>query len=417
MLSGLTTRGWCLLAAGFAAVGCAAVLNERDLLRIAVFVIALPLVAMLLGARAKVRLVAERQLDNVRVGVGTTSTVQLALSGAGRMPLSGLLLEDGVPDSLGTRPRFVLNRISKGVNSQLSYPIRPTLRGIRYLGPLSVKVSDPFGLTEFDKKLAGESKIIVTPAVVPLVGLPDTISTIFNNASSLRPRSGRSEHDASLRTYRHGDDMRKVHWRTSARRDELFVRTEEQSSYGGATVLVDNRLSAHRGNGVGSSLEWAISCAASVCLHLHRNGVAVQLITEDGTSLVGGITHDDDVVLDALAGLEPAERQTLAGNYVQSYGSNYRIRELETFAILGAVASTCAYKLIGSLRTGSVVLLDVPAWDFTRRSSVGQEPDQQGESNTNGVAQLFAAAGWKVAIARPNRPIAQVWAQLCERGD
>ena len=88
------------------------------------------------------------------------------------------------------------------------------------------------------------------------------------------------EDDAVVRPYRHGDDLRKVHWRSTARRDELMVRVEERPWRGGTTVLLDHRLVAHRGSGPGASLEWAVSLAASICLHLHRYGHQVRLVGE-----------------------------------------------------------------------------------------------------------------------------------------
>src|SRR5256712_11729050 len=95
-LSGLTTRGRCLLAAGLAAALCSFVLNERDLLRVSVFVVALPLLVTFLTAVARVGLHAQRQISPIRVPVGGRAEVALHVRSTGRLPTGGLLVQDGV---------------------------------------------------------------------------------------------------------------------------------------------------------------------------------------------------------------------------------------------------------------------------------------------------------------------------------
>ena len=69
---------------------------------------------------------------------------------------------------------------------------------------------------------------------------------------------GSGAEDAATREYRYGDDLRKVHWRSTARVGELMVRREEQPVHSRATVLLDGRRGAHRGSGPGSSFEYAV---------------------------------------------------------------------------------------------------------------------------------------------------------------
>ena len=85
-----------------------------------------------------------------------------------------------------------------------------------------------------------------------------------------------------VREYRRGDDLRRVHWRSTARMGELMVRNEEQLWQARATVILDNRAVAHRGTGPGSSLEGAVSAAASVAVHLSSLGYQVRLVSGSG---------------------------------------------------------------------------------------------------------------------------------------
>ncbi|WP_330273280.1 DUF58 domain-containing protein [Lentzea sp. NBC_00516] len=402
-LSGLTTRGRCLLAAGFAAGVCAAVLNERDLLRVAAFVIALPLLAAWLATRARVGLHAARFLAPSRVPVGAASEVKLDLRSTGRLPTGGLMLEDTVPYALGARPRFLVERLPRNTPTTLRYPLKPVMRGVQQVGPLMARITDPFGLAEFDRELAGRSRLVVVPRVVRLSGLPGGSGMGAGDDGSVRLRAGQGEDDAIVRQYRQGDDLRKVHWRSTARRDELMVRVEERPWRGGTTVLLDHRVHAHRGSGPTASLEWAISFAASICLHLHHFGHQVRLVSEDGRVLAGGSAeggHSDHVVLDSLAALQGSHRRELTGGMDPGAGQ-------EVIAVLGALSPASAEELIRYRPRGMrsmAVLLDVNAWAGGTDAAAPDPEDAR---------RLLNGAGWGVAIAKPSASMQQVWQELC----
>lgn len=405
-LSGLTTRGRCLLAAGIAAALCSVVLNERDLLRVAAFVIALPLLSAALAATGRVGLSARRHLLPGRVPAGDDADVVLEVHAHGHVPAGGLLLEDGVPYTLGGRPRFVVERLRRRGTARLGYRVHPTMRGVHQLGPLRARITDPFGLAEFERELAGQSRVVVVPRTVGLAGLPGGSGTGAGDDGSVRLRSGQGEDDAVVRQYRQGDDLRRVHWRSTARRDELMVRVEERPWRGGTTVLLDRRLSAHRGHGPGASVEWAVSMCGSVCLHLHHCGQQVRLVSEDGQVLVGDNAetgYSDDVVLDALAMLQPTHRRELSCGVDPGAGH-------ELVAILGAITPTDAAEL-ARVRTRQArslaVLLDVSGWAATGEER-GTDPTQS--------AELLRESGWGVVIAGQGALWSDVWSDLCRIG-
>lgn len=405
-LSGLTTRGRCLLAAGVAAALCSAVLNERDLLRVAVFVVVLPLVCAALAASARVGLSARRFLLPPRVPAGENSDVVLEVHAHGRVPAGGLLLEDGVPYTLGGKPRFVVERLRRRGTARLGYRVHPIMRGVHQLGPLRARITDPFGLAEFERELAGQSRVVVVPRTVPLFGLPGGSGTGVGDDGSVRLRSGQGEDDAVVRQYRQGDDLRRVHWRSTARRDELMVRVEERPWRGGTTVLLDRRMGAHRGRGPTASLEWAVSLCGSICLHLHHCGQQVRLVADDGQVLVGDNAetgYSDDVVLDALAMVQPTHRSEVG--YGVDPGAGH-----ELIAVLGAVSTTEAAELARtrSRRARSLaVLMDVNTWAGSGDGSAGDPGDS---------ADLLRESGWGVVVAGQRAGFAEVWMELCRVG-
>ncbi|WP_154814839.1 DUF58 domain-containing protein [Actinophytocola xinjiangensis] len=401
-LSGLTTRGRCLLAAGLAAALCSLILNERDLLRVSVFVVALPLLVCFLTAVSRVGLHAQRQIVPVRVPVAGRAEVSVHVHSTGRLPTGGLLVSDGVPYSLGGRPRFVIEHLPRLTGTRLRYQVQPMLRGVQQLGPLKATITDPFGLVEFERELAGMSRLIVVPRVVPLVGVPGGSGLGSGDDGSVRLAAGQGEDDVIVRPYRQGDDLRKVHWRSTAKRDEMMVRVEERPWRGGTTVLLDHRAAAHRGAGASASLEWAVSFAASICLHLHRYGQRIRLVTENGRLLIsdsGDGTHNDNAVLDALAALQPAARPQLDCRTDPGHGQ-------ELIAILGGTSAEELGQLITQRGRGSrslAVLLDTDAWG----TGEGTRTD------LGGAQALLRGTGWGVTVAHPNTPMTAVWATLC----
>ncbi|MBC7375661.1 MAG: DUF58 domain-containing protein, partial [Frankiales bacterium] len=313
-LGGLTTRGRCLLAAGLALSVCAVAVGQRDLLRAAVFLIALPIAAVAIVARTRYRLACARRLDPPRTEAGRPSTVRLRLDNVSRLPSGVLLMEDALPYTLGGRPRFVLDRIEPQGVREVSYPVRSEVRGRFRVGPLSVRLTDPFGLCELSRSFATTDDLVVTPPVseLPPVRLGGDWAGGGETASRAVSTSGTD--DTATREYRHGDDLRKVHWRSTARVGELMVRQEEQPLQSRATLLLDSRAQAHRGDGPGSSFEWAVSAVASVGVSLTRSGFALSLLRDSGAPLTPpNLPVTEGLLLDSLATVEATSGTNLDG--------------------------------------------------------------------------------------------------------
>ena len=402
----LTTRGRCLLAAGLAAALCALLLNERDLLRIAAFVMALPLLAGLFVARSQVGLRAARDLVPARIAADGSGEVHLAVHSGRRLGV-GVLLKDEVAPALGVRPRFLV-QLPHHTVVRLYYPLCPQQRGVHPVGPLRARITDPFGLAECGRELVGCTQLVVTPVVAALTGMPTGagLGSGAEGAGLSRLRRGADEDSTVVRSYRHGDDLRRVHWRSTARRDELMVRVEERPCRDGVVVLLDNRLAAHRGSGPRSSLEYAISLAAGVWMHLHRHGHRVRLVTAEGRVLADGgdgAGHSADAALTALAALHPTHHRALSGDGVLGDGR-------DVVAVLGASTPAAVVQLLrlpARGQYGCAVLLDVTAW--------GKPADPTGAATADPeeTARVLRAAGWSVEVAQPQRQHSSVWEQLC----
>jgi uncharacterized protein (DUF58 family) len=411
-LGGLTTRGRCLLAAGLALVACALVLGQRDLLRAAVFLVVLPIAAVAIVSRTSYRLSCVRHLDPYRVEVGSTSTVRLRLENVSRLPSGVLLMEDVLPYVLGGRPRFVLDRVEPRGSRDVSYPVASDVRGRYVIGPLGVRLTDPFGLCELDRSFFATDELVVTPVVNPLPPVRLGGDWASGGESSARAIATSGLDDAATREYRHGDDVRRVHWRSTARVGELMVRREEQPYQNRATLLLDGRGRAHRGEGAASSFEWSVSAVASIGVALARSGYALSLVGELGESLTPpGAPVTEGVLLEALAGVGTSGVPTLdlAVERLRRGGYGGVL-----VAVVGAVDLEEAERL-AKLRSGGTacvaVLLDADGW-----TSVGGRVRAASHERYEQVASLLSSAGWRVLPVGHGTTLASVWPLAGARG-
>ncbi|MFI6206568.1 DUF58 domain-containing protein [Streptomyces sp. NPDC051041] len=287
VLAGLTTRGRSFLAAGVAAAVCAYVLGQSDLLRVGLLLAVLPLVCALVLYRTRYRVAGSRRLSPARVPVGAEARVQLRMDNVSRLPTGLLMLQDRVPYVLGPRPRFVLDRVEAGGRREVSYRVRSDLRGRYPLGPLQLRLTDPFGMCELTRSFSSYDTLTVIPRVEPLPPVRLSGEAMGYGDGRQRSPALAGEDDVIPRGYRYGDDLRRVHWRSTARHGELMVRREEQPQRARCTVLLDTRGIAFEGAGPDSAFEWAVSGAASVLVHMLERGFSVRLLTDTGSSVPG----------------------------------------------------------------------------------------------------------------------------------
>jgi uncharacterized protein (DUF58 family) len=405
-LRGLTTRGRSFLAAAAAAALSALILGEKDLLRISVLLAVLPLLAAAYVGRSRYKLACSRSLEPRRVPVGASSRVVLRLQNMSRLPTGTLLLEDRLPYALGSRPRVVLERLGAHQASSVAYTVRADVRGRYEVGPLVVRLTDPFGLCELTRSFPSVDRLTVIPQVVPLPSVRLVGEYAGTGDSRARSVAVHGEDDAATREYRRGDDLRRVHWKSTARVGELMVRREEQPWESKATVVLDTRQFAHRGEGPTASFEWAVSAAASVTVHLRAAGYKLRLVTDGGVDIDAAEQAGEGALLDHLADVKLSQRGDV-GLLVE------RVRRRSdgglVIAVLGALSPGEA-ELLAALRgsgaTCIALLVDTSTW-------LNLPPQSRAEAD---AAQEAAAlgllnSGWRVVGAAHGAKLPALWPQ------
>jgi uncharacterized protein (DUF58 family) len=388
------------------------VLDQRDLVRVGLLVLALPVTAAVYLTRARYRIAANRHLDRTRAPVGSVVRVELEVRNASRMTTPLLLAQDALPPELGASEgegaRFLLPRIPAAGQTTVSYGVRPVRRGRYTIGPLSVRLADPFGFCQILRTFAVTAKISVMPAIAPL-----PISRLggqwsLGGESRQRGITTGGEQDVTTRPYRPGDDRRRVHWRTTARTGELSVRREEQPWQSRATVLLDTRLAVHSPGSRSESFEFAVFAAASISAAMINGGYGVRLIDDLGAVLaeshsVGG-TDAGFGVMDALADVERRANATLLPLPTRLGGDAGEPDSV--IAVLGSVTSGDVGALTRAASRSSrcrCVLVDALAWD--RKGSTPSEAITAGRD-------LLHRSGWKAVIAGPGSSLEMLWQEL-----
>jgi uncharacterized protein (DUF58 family) len=405
-LRGLTTRGRSFLAAAAAAALSALILGERDLLRVAVLLAVLPLLAAAYVGRSRYQLACTRMLDPGRVPVGASARVVLRLQNMSRLPTGTLLLEDRLPYALGSRPRVVLERLGAHQASSVAYTVRADVRGRYEVGPLVVRLTDPFGLCELTRAFPSVDRLTVIPQVVALPQV--RLAGEFAGTGDSRARSVavHGEDDAATREYRHGDDLRRVHWRSTARVGELMVRREEQPWESRGTVVLDTRVGAHRGEGPTASFEWAVSAAASIAVHLRQNGYKLRMVTGSGIDADAAEAGGEGLLLDHLADVKLTPRTDVAALVDRV---RHRSDGGLVIALLGTLTVAEA-ELLGQVRGNNATciafFIDSSTW-LNLPAAARADADRE-----HGAARLaLLHGGWRVVHVPHGTKLPALWPQ------
>jgi len=224
------------------------------------------------------RLTAERSVIPGTIWFAHDATVRITLRNAGRFATPALSLHDTAPGSLITNASARLSSLAPGSRATVTYTVHGGQRGRFELGPLTVRATDPFGIVRRTRTIDSVGTVTVYPPVWNLpAGLPLGGATTTGTAG--RRRTVTSGDDfADIREYVRGDDLRSVHWPSTAHRGKLMVRRAESAQSPGAVVLLDRRADRHRGHGASSSFETAVAAAASAGHHLATRGRSVILL-------------------------------------------------------------------------------------------------------------------------------------------
>ncbi len=291
----MTLFGLAALLAGVAALVTGLTLDWLSFDLLGLGLLAVVVIGFVTVARPS-RLTIEREIQPPRVPKGSPAIAFLTFANRGRRT---------VPVSIATQPfgkqrvRTVIPKLRGGERGTRAYRLPTTRRGIFDVAPVEVTRRDAFELFRLSRRFGQVERIWVYPRILPLRRLPTgQLRHLEGPSSDTSPHGSITFH--RLREYVAGDDLRLVHWRSSARAGHLLVKHNVDTSQPSTVVLLDLRPSRY----TEESFEQAVDAAASVIVSSGASKAPVELRLTDGTALGGARIRDVTPLIDHLTGVE-----------------------------------------------------------------------------------------------------------------
>jgi uncharacterized protein (DUF58 family) len=231
------------------------------------------------------RIDASRWIHPSLLVAGDTGRVDIAITHHGRVRSAPFVLEEAVQRTNSEEhvARLPMSPLAAGSTSTSGYRVPTAARGVIQLGPLRAVTTDILGIARSSKPVVGIDEIVVAPRT-ELLDMPELGRGALGDAlleSSRRLGPGDFH---GLREYAVGDEPRSIHWKASARSDELMVREHTVEGLHQCTVVFDPSLRAH---GSTANFERGIIAAASVVHSAARSGLNTRFVTGGGIDLRG----------------------------------------------------------------------------------------------------------------------------------
>lgn len=235
-------------------------------------------------------------LARTRVVVGERAVGALTLANPGTRAIlpSRVVLPVG-----GGRGEFGIQRLAPGEKSEELFAIPTQRRGVVKVGPVSVVRGDPLGLFERAHRRDDPVDLFVHPQTVLFGGQ----SLGFLRDLEGLPATDLSRDDVSfhaLNEYQPGDDLRHVHWRSTARTGVMMVRQFEETRRSHFVIGLSRSSGDYAAE---QDFELGISIAGSIGLRALRDSQRVEVRVQ-GRELRAGTGKQ---LLDSLSAVESSK--------------------------------------------------------------------------------------------------------------
>ncbi len=400
-----TARGLTVALGGLLLTAIAGHFGEPDIVWLGIFLLGLPLLGLVTIPLWRPQLSAQRTVEPDFVPIGNYPYAKLLLTNKWAPALTNVFFTDELPAVLGHDATFSLGRGLGRWQQNVSYNIRADHRGHFQLGPLWARSQDPLGMVRIKWCVAADTtRLRVTPRIWPLDGVSGRSSGGTPADATPQRRGMPSADDVLIRDHRPGDDLRRVHWRASAKQGQLMVRLEESPWEPTVLIFVDTRLSAHLREGPNGTLEWSISLVASVADDLLAKRHRVTMLSTDGLVLTpspGSPAQEQEQMLDAMTEITPSDRA-------------HQVAELDVVGPTEARSLICALGLLQPADATGLIALAKRA-----KQLIAVAPDaasfgvpHEVATAHNDALRLLSAAGCLTHQYQLGETVPQAWRHL-----
>lgn len=194
-----------------------------------------------------------------------------------------LFLED-LPFLHSRQYAFTIPALAPNEKMNISFLLKAEKRGEYSLEDLFLCSGDPLGLFRKKKLFKLPAFLVIHPAVYPLESL-----AVVNNRGGLPNAEGRALNHAGkgpeffgVRPYREGDEVRHIHWKSTASKGKLMVKEFEAAAVDQIVILLDTEKRNTSMEEIDNNFEFLISCASSITEYLSKKYCHLRFIASDG---------------------------------------------------------------------------------------------------------------------------------------
>lgn len=258
------------------------------------------LVAWVLAVSSLHGVTVERRARTHRAAVGDVFEENFEVVNTSRFTKFWMevMNEAGMPNVAGSRVLSLIRGKQKRLYSARTWL---TKRGGYSLGPTTLTSGDPFGIFNVVKQFPAQRNLIVFPMLFPVRDFLSPPGLLPGGKAIRRKSIDVTPHAAGVREYVHGDALKRIHWPTSVRRDQLMVKEFEQDPQAEVWLFLDTQKSVHVSKPVEeeemqpiddllllrrpkvtlppSTLEYSVSIAASLAHYFLDQRRSVGLVT------------------------------------------------------------------------------------------------------------------------------------------
>ena len=220
------------------------------------------------SSRLSARALRVRRTCADRVFENDPLRVQLEVTNSGRLPRFLVNVEEALPQFMEADEErdFMIPTLWPGESVVLTYTARARKRGVYTWSSVEASASDPFGVFQRFVPIEARGEAVVYPKPLDLNGsLAQSGIELRGMSAGERARGSESGLEFyGIRDYAPGDDLRRIHWPTTARHGRLTVVEFDRGASGNVAVVLDTMAGTEFGGGVESSLDVGVRAAASL---------------------------------------------------------------------------------------------------------------------------------------------------------
>jgi uncharacterized protein (DUF58 family) len=282
MTARLTRQGWMVLISAGIAVAIGRLFGVLELFLMGAALAVAAVVAVVTVWVRRPRVDVDRWIRPSVLSAGDVGRVEVLVRRVGSGPSPGFELVE--PVGANRTARMAVAPLGASAEVSAGYRIPTERRGVLTVGPLSAVRHDVLGLARSVTTVAGVDEVLVSPRA-HLLDMPTLGQGVLGrHLMALAQRLGPGDFH-SLRDYQDGDEPRSIHWRASARSENLKVRQHTVEGLRRCLVVLDQHVAA--GEAAEEAFERAVTVAASLVHSADKAGLTTRFVTTDGADIRG----------------------------------------------------------------------------------------------------------------------------------